>query len=115
MTNGLKEQVYRIYDLVKGSNSYAGEFSVPYPAEIFKPRDDSMRDGILTFKKEYINGQYEVNLYFDLQVDTRAVFNFEEGKSKAKKTNAGYEFKAMAKNLVETEYQGLGYLNVLGL
>ena len=75
-------------------------FSYYYPASIFKPTDKSARDGKMTLA--FTNSDSNsVTASFSLIMEASADLNVETGVVTTRKSNAGYEFRAMASNLLQ--------------
>lgn len=109
----MKERLSQILIKTIGTSQYQSEFSFYYPAAIFKPNDKNARDGIMTISRKPYGQLDDINVSFKLLVDAHAELDFETGKSSVKKTNASYEFKAMAANLNERSYYRKSYLDVI--
>ena len=110
----MKEQLTRIlkktvFDKgVRKNNS----FSYYYPASIFKPTDKSARDGKMTLAFTNSDSNY-VTVSFSLIMEASADLNVETGVVTTRKSNAGYEFRAMASNLLQKVEYRQGYLDVI--
>ncbi|HFI0144924.1 TPA: hypothetical protein ACGOR8_002002 [Streptococcus suis] len=109
----MKERLSQILIKTIGTSRYESEFSFYYPAAIFKPNDKNARDGIMTISRKPYGELDDISVSFKLVVDARAELDFETGKSSVKKTNASYEFKAMATNLDERGCYRKSYLDVI--
>ncbi|NQP32616.1 hypothetical protein HO924_10545 [Streptococcus suis] len=109
----MKDRLAQILIKTIGTSQYESKFSFYYPAAIFKPNDKKARDGIMTISRSPYGKLNDINVSFELLVDARAELDFETGKSSVKKTNASYEFKAMAANLNDRGYNRKSYLDVI--
>lgn len=87
-------------------------FSYYYPASIFKPTDKSACDGKMTLAFTNSDSNY-VTASFSLIMEASADLNVETGVVTTRKSNAGYEFRAMASNLLQKVEYRQGYLDVI--
>lgn len=83
-----------------------------YPASIFKPTNKSARDGKMTLVFTNSDSNY-VTASFSLIMEANADLNVETGVVTTRKSNTGYEFRAMASNLLQKVEYRQGYLDVI--
>ena len=110
----MKEQLARILTktVVDQGIRRKDSFSYYYPASIFKPTDKEARDGKMTLAFENSNSN-NITASFSLIMEASADLNVETGIVTTRKSNAGYEFRAMASNLLQKVEYRQGYLDII--